>query len=786
MVDPAPPNTPKRKKSRTFFRIVLSFLFLFIGALVLLNFFFPLPLPDKASARVVLAEDGTPLWRFADKNGVWRYPVTEEEVSPLYIEALLTYEDRWFYKHPGINPFSMARAFRQNMAGGRIISGGSTLSMQVARLLDPHPRTFNGKIRQVWRTFQLEWSFSKKEILEFYLNYAPFGGTLEGIGAASWAYLGKPPSQMTAAEAALMAVLPQAPSRLRPDRHPERAKIARDKVLTRLERFGIWPEDRIRDAKKEDIWLTPLEEPRMAPLLARRLAGKTKEALIRTTLDASLQQRLEDLLMGWQTRLPERSSAAIMVVEHETMALRAYLGSVDINDARRFGHVDMATAIRSPGSTLKPFLYALALDEGLIHSESLLQDVPRRYGDYRPGNFSEGFHGPVSASDALVSSLNLPAVQLMEAYGPKRFVGELRNAGLSLSLPGEPNLSIILGGIGTQLEQLLAGYSVLARKGMLAQIRMQPDAPLKERRLISPGAAWIIRRILLGQTRPDRDPRAQLVRRGEIAWKTGTSYGFRDAWAIGVGPRYLIGVWIGRPDGTPVPGQYGRASATPLLLQIHDILTNRDQQRGLVPPDDPKPPQVGAAQICWPSGQILDPEDSNCRRIRYAWTLNGIIPPTLLAGDHPLGLGLAQHVWVNNDGLQVDSSCEGAGKKEIVLWPPPLEPWLPETERSAHRLPEPAPDCPPQGIARSVPLSIAGVKNGENLHLAQAGEKTLSLRVAALGGTGMRWWFLNGVPSGKTTGNEELRLSIEKQGDYQLSVLDEGGLTAKVSFKMVP
>lgn len=779
-------KNPKRKKLKKFLAIFLVFLFILACLPLLLNYLFPLPMPDKASARVVLAEDGTPLWRFADQNGVWRYPVSEEDVSPLYIEALLNYEDRWFYTHPGVNPLAMVRAFWQNITGGRIVSGGSTLSMQVARLLDPHPKTLMGKFQQMWRTLQLEWYFSKKEILEFYLNYAPFGGTLEGIGAASWAYLGKPPSQMTPAEAALMAVLPQAPSRLRPDRHPERAKAARDKVLTRLERFGVWPEEIIRQAKEENIWLSPMEEPKMAPLLARRLSRKSDEALIRTTLDASLQQRLEDLLFGWQSRMPEKSSAAIMVVEHETMSLRAYLGSVDMNNPKRFGHVDMASAIRSPGSTLKPFLYALAMDEGLIHSESLLQDVPRRYGDYRPGNFSEGFHGPVAASDALLSSLNLPAVQLMEAYGPKRFIGELRNAGMAFHLPGEPNLSIILGGVGLRLEQLLAGYSVFARKGMLAQIRMQPDDPMQERPLLSPGAAWITRRILLGQTRPDRDPRAGLAERGGIAWKTGTSYGFRDAWAIGVGPRHLIGVWIGRPDGTPVPGQYGRASATPLLLQVHDILVNRDQQRGLMPQEDPRPAEVGAVMICWPSGQVLAPEDPNCRKTRYAWTLKGLIPPTLLAKDHPLGLGLSQNIWVNDKGLQTAPSCKGAKEKELIFWPPPLEPWLPRAEWRDSRLPKPDTACPPLGLARSVPLSIVGVKEGENLYLAQAGEKALSVKIAALGGTGERWWFLNGEAVGNTRGNEELRLSIEKQGNYQLSVLDEGGLTAKVSFRMIP
>ncbi len=370
------------------------------------------------------------------------------------------------------------------------------------------------------------------------------------------------------------------------------------------------------EALQEPVLLAPRQEPNLAPLLARRLNVAGSPPLIRTTLDADLQRRLEDLLLGWRARLPERTSAAILVVDSESMAVRAYLGSLDVGDDKRFGHVDMIRAQRSPGSTLKPFLYGLAMDAGLIHSESLLQDVPRRYGDYRPGNFAAGFIGPVSASEALATSLNLPAVQLLEAYGPKRFAGELRGAGVPLALPAgaEPNLALILGGAGSRPGGAGGRLQRLRpwRRGRAATAATA--GALHERRLLSPGSAWIVRRILAGQARPDRDPRAELVQRPVLAWKTGTSYGFRDAWAIGVGPRHLIGVWIGRPDGTPVPGQFGLASAAPLLLQVHDLLVNRDRQRGLVPPPQEVPASIGVAAICWPLGQELARDDPNCRR----------------------------------------------------------------------------------------------------------------------------------------------------------------------------
>ena len=556
-------------------RWLAAFIFLLWLAVLAADRLWPLPLHDVTPARVVVAEDGTPLWRFADAQGVWRYPVTLADVSPRYLQALIHYEDRWFWRHPGVNPFAVLRAAWQDLTSGRVISGGSTLTMQVARLLDPHPRTFGGKLRQLWRALQLEWHLSKSDILTLYLNRAPFGGTLQGIGAASWAYLGKPPARLSYGEAALLAVLPQAPSRLRPDRWPQRAQAARDKVLTRMVSQGVWPEQAVKEAMEEPVWLFPRQMPQLAPLFSRRALATSRDEKVVTTLDAGLQRQLEDLALNWKSRLPPRSSLAMVVVDHTDMKVRGWVGSADITDDSRFGHIDMVSAVRSPGSVLKPFIYAMAMDEGLIHPASLLQDVPRRFSDYRPGNFDSGFHGPVSASEALVRSLNLPAVQVLEAYGPKRFAANLRNAGLPLTLPAgaEPNLSLILGGAGARLEDIVAAYSAFARHGKAARLRLKPSDPLTERALMSPGAAWIVRRILAGEAQPVPD--ASLPQAVPLAWKTGTSYGYRDAWAVGLNARYLIGIWTGRPDGTPVVGQFGFASAVPLLNQVNNLLLAR-------------------------------------------------------------------------------------------------------------------------------------------------------------------------------------------------------------------
>ncbi|EKT55718.1 peptidoglycan glycosyltransferase PbpC [Providencia sneebia] len=742
----------------------------------------PLPIKQIEMARTVVAEDGTPLWRFADKEGIWRYPVKLNEVSPEFVEALLAYEDHHFYEHPGVNPFSLFRALWQNVSSGRIVSGGSTISMQVARLVDPHDRTITGKLKQLWRTAQLEYHYSKDDILEMYLNRAPYGGTIEGIGAASWVYLNKAPNKLTSGEAALFAVLPQAPSRLRPDRYPQRAQAARDKVLDRLAEYGVWPIEKTEDIKQEQIWLAPRKNPHLAPLLARRVVKEVQESIVETTIDASLQRQLEDMALNWKNQLPKQTSLGLLVVDHTDMSVKAYIGSIDFQDTQRFGHVDMITAWRSPGSTLKPFLYGLALDEGLIHAESLLQDVPRRFDDYRPGNFDSGFNGPVSVSDALVRSLNLPVVQLLDVYGSKRFTAQLRNVGTELRFPlaSEPNLSLILGGTAARMDDLVSAYSAFARQGQVSPLRYRPSDVVRNRQLMSPGAAWIIRRIMGGEARPVPD--SSLSPQLNLAWKTGTSYGYRDAWAIGVNPRYTIGVWVGRPDGTPVAGQYGYATAIPIMNQVNNLLLSRIYQSHMQLPNDSRPSSVTQTVICWPSGTILPQGDNNCRQRRLSWILDNTIPPTLVAKNQESMQGLQQKIWVNEQGLQVAPDCPNAKENTIYLWPITVESWLPASERRANRLPKADRQCPPLKV-EIPPLLISGIRNNEILQRLP-GKNSLDVRLVTQGGQGRQWWFLNGEQIDETNENGSVLLTLDKTGSYQISVLDLSGQVSSVNFKV--
>lgn len=757
--------------------------------LALLDYLYPLQLPDKQQgfARVVVDRNGELLRTFADSRGIWRYEVTEEQVSPYYLSALLSYEDRWFYYHPGVNPLAMIRAAFQNWHAGRIVSGGSTLTMQVARLFHPHRRSLLGKLQQILRALQLELHLSKREILGLYLNHAPFGGTREGVQAASFQYLGKSAEYLTRAEATLLAVLPQAPSRLRPDRHPELARQARDKVLRRLLKLGVWSDEAVTQAAKERVSVFTPFTPKLAPLLARRLAKRyPDQSIIQTTIDAGIQQTLQDLARSYAEALPAGSSAAILVVDNQTHEVIGYVGSADFESRERFGNVDMISAVRSPGSTLKPFLYGLAIDAGLVHSASLLSDVPREFSSYRPANFNNGFKGPVSLADALKYSLNIPAVEVLEHFGPVKFTAKLKNAGLNLRLPSgaKPNLSIILGGVGLNLEELVQSYGAFTNKGLtesLEYLKSNSDKP-GSRYLMSPAAAWVVGRLLQNIPRPDRlSSNALVSNNSAIGWKSGTSYGFRDAWSVGFNNRYRVGVWVGRPDGTPLPGHYGALSAAPLMFTTFDLLDGSTDSMV------EKPDNVEEVEICWPLGiEKSKQREGNCHRIEKAWVIDAVVPKSLNAiSEKHDWLSNPHRYWVNQQsGLLVDASCEVENReiREIVLWPKILEPWIAPRYRRQNAIPATDPACPHPLRSQSGQLRISGIKDQTTFRSAGASGATPVVAVRVIGARGKRWWYLNGEILDYADYAQTLSLSLDSIGQNQLVVIDETGNLAKVNF----
>ncbi len=576
--DPAPSvAAPGKGRWRSAVAAVLvGLISIVVGALAWVASLGPAPLgKDLAFSTVVVDRDGRLLRPFALSDGRWRLPVRTEDVDPRFLAALLGYEDRRFHSHGGVDILALARAAGQFTTHRRIVSGASTITMQVARLLEPRAeRSLGAKVRQIVRAIALERALGKDAILALYLSLAPYGGNLEGVRAASLAYFGKEPRKLSLSEIALLVALPQSPEARRPDRSAAAARAARDRVLDRLAMRGIVAAADVARAKGEAVVAGRRPMPMLAPHAAETaVAQAPQRCLHRLAIDAPTQQKLQDLARERAVGLGREVSAAILAVDHASGEVIAHVGSSDYFDARRAGQVDMVGALRSPGSTLKPFIYGVGFEDGLIHPETLIEDKPVRYGAYAPENFDLNFLGTVTVRRALQFSLNVPAVAVLDKVGVNRFAARLSQAGGALVLPkGEaPGLAMGLGGVGVRLSDLVKLYAGLARLGTtidLTERLADPDAvsgalsgaPPRTQRLLDPVAAWYVGKILLGAPPPES------AVAGRIAFKTGTSYGYRDAWAVGFDGRRTIGVWVGRADGVPVPGLIGRAAAAPILF----------------------------------------------------------------------------------------------------------------------------------------------------------------------------------------------------------------------------
>jgi penicillin-binding protein 1C len=567
-------------------------------------------LADMSLSTQVVDRNNKLLRAYATPDGRWRLPVTASDVDPRFVEMLLAYEDRRFRTHRGVDPLAMARAAWQWAGNARVVSGGSTLTMQVARLLEPRAeRTITAKLYQIVRAIELERTHTKQEILSLYLTLAPYGGNLEGVRAASLAYFGKEPKKLTLAEAALLVALPQAPGLRRPDRSPDVARKARDRVLDRIAAGGKLPPDEIAYAKRDAVPNARRPMPALAPHAAdQAIASAPAQKLHRLTIDATIQKNLEDLARERARALGVSLSVAIVVVDNASGQVLARVASADYFDEGRSGQVDMTDALRSPGSALKPFIYGLAFEDGAAHPETMMEDRPVRYGAYAPENFDMTFQGTVTARRALQLSLNVPAVALLDGVGANRLSARMSQVGAALVLPkGEaPGLAMALGGLGIRLTDLTMLYAGLARGGdalplterispavipgrreaagpesrtsalpafldsglaptsastrVFDALSARPGMTPGPRRLLDPVAAWYVGNVLAGTPPPEN------AAGGRIAYKTGTSYGFRDAWSLGFDGKRTIGVWAGRPDGAPVPGLIGRVAAAPILF----------------------------------------------------------------------------------------------------------------------------------------------------------------------------------------------------------------------------
>jgi penicillin-binding protein 1C len=611
----------------------------------------PLPSLAAETSVEVLDRHGTLMRAYTVSDGRWRLALDPADTDPAFLKMLVAFEDKRFATHAGIDSRAVLRAAWQAATTGRVVSGGSTLTMQVARLLeDGATGTWAGKLRQARLALALERRLTKAQILALYLNRAPYGGNLEGLRAATRAWYGKDPRRLTPAQAALLVALPQSPETRRPDRFPDAARQARDRVLARMEAAGLIDADTAVAARREPVPTARRDFPALAPHLAdRTVAAAPMQGVHRLTVDAEVQKRIEALAARVAAEAGERMSVAILAVDHTTGEVLSSVGSSGYRDGLSEGYVDMTRALRSPGSTLKPFVYGLAFDLGLAHPETLVEDRPIAFGPYAPQNFDGIFRGTVTVRQALQASLNIPVVELTEAIGPARLTVFLRAAGAEAVVPGgKPGLAVALGGLGISLEGLVTLYAGLAEGGRAVSLHHTGAPTAPGRPLLGPEAAWMVADILAGMPPPAGAPADR------VAYKTGTSYGHRDAWAIGFDGRHVVGVWMGRPDGTPVPGAFGAALTAPVLFEAFARL-----KPGLDPLPPPPPgtllvatsglppalrafrprdalfrPDPGAPQVAFPpDGAVLAADGALVLKVR-----DGAGPFTWLADGRPLAV----------------------------------------------------------------------------------------------------------------------------------------------------
>ncbi|MDP1678160.1 MAG: penicillin-binding protein 1C [Bacteroidota bacterium] len=574
---------------------------------LLLNLLFPLP-EQKSYSLVIYDRNNTMLNAFRTTDGMWRIRTRPEEIPIRLKEILLWKEDRYFYYHFGVNPLSLARAVAQNLYNKKRISGASTITMQVARMLEPKERTYGNKIIEIFRALQLEWQYSKDEILAMYLSTVPLGGNIEGLQTAAMIYYQTPLERLNVAQIVDLILVPNDPNDLRPDRNSEILYQERMLTVQRFARSGIFSEKDYVILEKSRTSVTRNVLPKLAPHFSLRIKELYRsEDEIHSSLDLKIQQSAEKLLQNhmriWKQR--EVNNGAVIVIDNATMEVAAYVGSENFSDSLHGSQVDAVRAIRSPGSTLKPFLYAQQMDNGTITPKSRLLDIPYDDEGFVAENYDKSFSGFVYADDALRRSLNVPMVYLLRDASVPEFVSFLTSAGIH-SLESQKTrvgLSMILGGCGVTLEELTRAYAMFPGGGvfrMPSYKKVSQNISFNPQRVFSPSAAFMVTNILSGLDRPDLPNNFESAKNlPKVAFKTGTSYGKRDAWCIGYSSEYTIGVWIGNVTNKGNPELSGNKSATPLLIDIFNFISSSKKKSILPMPND-----VQYREVCAVSGKI--------------------------------------------------------------------------------------------------------------------------------------------------------------------------------------
>lgn len=761
-------------------RFLLLSVFLAILFLIFDLFIFPIPTEKlyRDNSYFIYDRAGNMLNCFASSDHFWRKPVRLEDISPRLMESVIAAEDRWFRYHPGVNPISLIAAAITNLKAGEIVRGGSTITMQIARMMEPKERTIKNKLVEIIRAFQLELHFSKDELLEIYFNLVPYGGNIEGVGAATQFYFGKSPGAVTTSEAAILAIIPSSPNAYRPDINPSECLLKRNRILAYLNERNVIDSARYLGALEEEIPSGRFRRPFIAPHFCQYMVTRYPEcAEIYSTIKLQTQILCERLAAGYHQSLVEKGiyNLSVVVLDNNTGELLAMVGSPDFNDDLHHGQINGAMAPRSPGSALKPFVYALGFEEGIITPAAKVEDIPVNYAGYSPENYNQEYSGLVSVSEALIQSLNVPAVNITSRVGLKKFYDLLISGGLtSLNKKYfEYGLPLVLGACEVSLLDLCNLYASIARGGIYLPVRMLRDVDNgKAREILSEEACYLVSNILANLQRPELSSSWEFARDlPTVAWKTGTSYGRKDAWTIGYNPDYTAGVWVGNFSGEGSPWLVGAEVAAPLMFDIFHEIADGCEPKWFSVPD-----RIGSRQVCAVSGM---PPNQLCPSACQDLYIKGMTGGALCT--------VHKEIMVDRQtGYKLCRACAHGKEVDIQVieqWPTKLSNWL-LSQGLARPLPEHNPLC--HGIlADDAPiiLSPEGDAVYEIRQSAPLEFQKIAFKATANLECSKIHWFLDGILYGTCDAGAQI-FYLPERGKHELMCLDELGRSATIGFEI--
>jgi penicillin-binding protein 1C len=747
----------------------VKIVFTILIAFIVLNVLFPLP-GKKEFSKEIHAKDGTLLTAYLTTDDKWRLRTELDEVSPELVKAVLEKEDSWFYWHPGINPVSIVRAIYRNVTTGEIQVGASTITMQVARMLEPKKRTYLNKLVEIFRAVQLEIKYSKKEILEMYLSLLPFGGNIEGVKSASYIYFNRPPSKLSLAQSIMLAVIPNDPNTLRLDRSNEGIIKNRNYWINKFKQQRIFSSAELNDALDEPVEKKRYAVPLLAPHFSYYLKDNLKGDILSTTLDLSIQQTAENILLQNIKRVFYKgiTNGAVLVIDNKNSSVVAYCGSADFFDEGSFGQVNGITAIRSPGSTLKAALYAYAFDDGNLTPQMKFADIPTDFHGYQPENYDLKFYGNVSAEFALVNSLNIPAVRLLEQVGLNNFINFLEGCGFNQiqKQKSKLGLSLILGGCGTNLQELTQLFTAFAREGRMYPLYfVQSEEEQKGEQIFSVSSSYLIANILSGTSRSDIADLSNYSTLPKFAWKTGTSYGKRDAWAIGFNPNYTIGVWMGNFNGVGSPNLSGAEVAVPLLFDLFNAIDYDSDVKWFEVPKE-----LITREVCSESGLI---PTQYCTSVISDFAIKD--------KSHNEVCNLHKPVYVNiEETVQYCTGCLPSSdyKKTVyTVYEPELSLWLSQNKYNYQNPPAHNPNCTAK-FADDGPIILSPSEDYEYF-LEKESEQEILLMAASDSRVKTHYWYVNEKFIKKSKPGEKV-FFIPNEKVLKITCLDDKGRDGRV------